>query len=250
MDFNFQRNRSDKIPREKILEELENAAKIFNYKEFGFRDFNKVSKISSGTVKNEFQAWKNALLELKTRLNKKGLDLQPRNSRSQIANLTDKKLFDEMERIWKKVGHRPSRVEWDASMPQIKIGAYRYRFNGWQNACLKFIEYKMGKTITVDEDDNIKNSSIETETKQTIIKISGDTRTVSAGLRVQVLNRDNFRCVFCGRSPATDEGVKLHIDHIIPFSKGGKTTPDNLQTLCNECNLGKSDKEKIGKTVI
>jgi len=249
MDFNFQRNRSDKIPREEIFAELENAAKYFNYKEFGFRDFNKIAKISSGTVKNEFPSWKNALLELKNRLNKKGLDLEPRNSRSQIANPTEKELFDEMERIWKKVGHRPSRDEWDASNPKIKIGAYRYRFNGWQNACMKFIEYKMGETIIIDENKDVEPSKNVTPQLQKV-KFSGNTRTISAGIRVQVLNKDNFRCVFCGRSPATDIGIKLHIDHIVPFSKGGKTTLDNLQTLCQECNLGKSDKEKIGQNII
>ena len=50
------------------------------------------------------------------------------------------------------------------------------------------------------------------------------------------------RCVFCGRSPAMDKGVVLHIDHKMPFSKGGTTSLDNLQTLCYECNLGKGNK--------
>ena len=68
-------------------------------------------------------------------------------------------------------------------------------------------------------------------------------RDVSLSLRLKVLNRDNFKCVFCGKSPATDFGTKLHIDHILPFSKGGKSTLENLQTLCEECNLGKSDSQ-------
>ena len=36
--------------------------------------------------------------------------------------------------------------------------------------------------------------------------------------------------------------VKLHVDHIKPVSKGGKTELSNLRTLCERCNLGKSDK--------
>lgn len=68
-----------------------------------------------------------------------------------------------------------------------------------------------------------------------------NSRNVSLSLRLKVLNRDNFRCIFCGKSPATDFGTKLPIDHIVPFSKGGKSTLENLQTLCEECNLGKSD---------
>lgn len=54
------------------------------------------------------------------------------------------------------------------------------------------------------------------------------------------MKRDGFRCVLCGRTAA--DGVKLHVDHILPVSKGGKTEVDNLRTLCDECNLGKSDK--------
>lgn len=63
---------------------------------------------------------------------------------------------------------------------------------------------------------------------------------VSDSLRYDVMNRDKFRCVICGAS--ADEGVRLHIDHIVPISKGGKSTPDNLRTLCERCNIGKSNK--------
>lgn len=56
-------------------------------------------------------------------------------------------------------------------------------------------------------------------------------------LRYQVLNRDHHRCVICGAS--AKDGVKLHVDHIIPVSKGGKTELSNLRTLCERCNLGK-----------
>jgi 5-methylcytosine-specific restriction endonuclease McrA len=34
---------------------------------------------------------------------------------------------------------------------------------------------------------------------------------------------------------------RLHIDHIVPWSKGGETALENLETLCSECNLGKSN---------
>lgn len=70
---------------------------------------------------------------------------------------------------------------------------------------------------------------------------NNSTRVISSKLRYQVLKRDNFKCCACGASPAKDTTVELHIDHIIPWSKGGETTIDNLQTLCSACNLGKSD---------
>lgn len=58
-------------------------------------------------------------------------------------------------------------------------------------------------------------------------------------LRYQILERDGFRCAICGRGK--EDGVKLHVDHIKPVSKGGRTVPENLRTLCQDCNLGKSD---------
>jgi len=57
----------------------------------------------------------------------------------------------------------------------------------------------------------------------------------------QILNRDNFRCQYCGRNP-TQHGLNLVIDHIKPRADGGKTELDNLVTACEECNLAKSDR--------
>ena len=68
-------------------------------------------------------------------------------------------------------------------------------------------------------------------------------RTISDKLRYQVLKRDNFKCCACGASPARDPSVELHIDHIVPWSKGGLTSIENLQVLCSKCNIGKSDSE-------
>lgn len=59
----------------------------------------------------------------------------------------------------------------------------------------------------------------------------------SKKMRFEVLKRDSFKCQYCGAS-APD--VPLHIDHIHPVSKGGKTTLLNLVTSCADCNGGKS----------
>ena len=61
--------------------------------------------------------------------------------------------------------------------------------------------------------------------------------------RIRVYKRDNFTCVQCGASPAKDQSVELHVDHIKPWSRGGETIYKNLQTLCLKCNLGKSNVE-------
>ncbi len=66
-------------------------------------------------------------------------------------------------------------------------------------------------------------------------------RTINARLRARVLIRDNCQCRMCGTSPLKDPAVTLQVDHIVPWSKGGRTVPGNLQTLCARCNVGKSN---------
>ena len=148
-------------------------------------------------------------------------------------------MFDEMERIWRMLGHRPSRDEWAGANPSISYDTLYRHFGGWTNACLKFIEYQSGEKVT--EESGIVNIHKTTSPKIKPVPIKVKTRTIPLSLRVKVLSRDKFRCVFCGKSPAIDVGTILHIDHIKPFSKGGENTLDNLQTLCQDCNLGKSD---------
>lgn len=82
------------------------------------------------------------------------------------------------------------------------------------------------------------DANLEKEQKKAEIAYQRSLMTDS--LRWDIMKRDNFRCVRCGAT--ADDGVKLHVDHIIPVSKGGKTIPSNLRTLCERCNLGKRDK--------
>jgi 5-methylcytosine-specific restriction endonuclease McrA len=64
-------------------------------------------------------------------------------------------------------------------------------------------------------------------------------RNIPLKVRLAVLKRDNYRCVLCGRSPATHRNISLHLDHKHAYANGGKTTQENLQTLCEDCNWGK-----------
>lgn len=58
----------------------------------------------------------------------------------------------------------------------------------------------------------------------------------SRAMRTAVLERDAYRCKYCG------DWHDLQIDHIKPVSKGGETKMDNLQTLCQRCNSEKGAK--------
>ncbi len=62
---------------------------------------------------------------------------------------------------------------------------------------------------------------------------------VSNQLRFEIFERDGYKCRYCGRG---EDECKLEVDHIKPISKGGKSTYDNLQTLCEDCNKQKDNK--------
>lgn len=69
-------------------------------------------------------------------------------------------------------------------------------------------------------------------------------RPLSATIRVQVLERDESTCKICGAGledidpQFPHRKVRLHVDHIVPRSKGGGDEMDNLRTLCSTCNQG------------
>lgn len=68
---------------------------------------------------------------------------------------------------------------------------------------------------------------------------------MTSELREKIKKRDKYSCVCCGVSLRDEPHLLLEIDHIIPVSKGGKSVPENLQTLCWKCNRSKGSKMPI-----
>ncbi len=66
--------------------------------------------------------------------------------------------------------------------------------------------------------------------------IKMDTPYIPDSIRLEVLERDGYRCKKCG-SPSY-----LELDHIIPRRRGGATSAKNLQVLCRECNRKKGSR--------
>ena len=69
---------------------------------------------------------------------------------------------------------------------------------------------------------------------------SDQRRAMTKELREYVKKRDKYTCQICGKYMPDEVG--LHIDHIIPVSKGGKSIPQNLRVLCSKCNGRKGAK--------
>jgi len=54
-----------------------------------------------------------------------------------------------------------------------------------------------------------------------------------------VLKRDNFTCQYCGRTQSSSD---LTLDHVLPRSRGGKNTWENVVAACKPCNHRKGNR--------
>lgn len=131
------------------------------------------------------------------------------------------------------------------------VDTIRLRYDTMVNALEQNRNRMFPRDISVCESYIKKTSSLlekvsaEFEKQQRSIPehrrfVAEQRRLMKDSLRYDVLARDGFRCQICGAT--ADDGYKLHVDHILPVSKGGKTEMSNLRTLCERCNMGKSDK--------
>jgi 5-methylcytosine-specific restriction endonuclease McrA len=143
-------------------------------------------------------------------------------------------LFENLAQLWRKLGRQPTSKELvrKDGVSLYSERAYLGRFGTWNKALQAFDAYiNRGKAPTE-----------RTGKKPRRARTKARSRRISWRLRATVLLRDNCACRMCGASPAKDPSVTLHVDHIKPWSKGGATVLDNLQTLCSACNIGKSDR--------
>ena len=72
--------------------------------------------------------------------------------------------------------------------------------------------------------------------------VQGQRALMTTRLREEIKSRDNFSCQMCGISANNTSNLLLEIDHIMPISRGGITSMENLQTLCWKCNRSKGAK--------
>ena len=137
------------------------------------------------------------------------------------------KLIRNLERIWRKLGHPPGADKLRRLGP-YHVQPYRARWGSLRQACLLLARVHAGK-LTLEEMIALARSAPKRRRRQIL----------RATIRWRILERDRFRCRTCGRGPRSRSAVTLHVDHIIPVSRGGTNDPSNLRTLCSECNIGR-----------
>ena len=196
------------------------------------------------TIRHHFKGWSQALQHL-------GIDKHRSEQR-----FSDEEIFIEIQKAWESLGRQPKYSEMKAPFSAMSAETIKQRFSGFTKAIHAFCADRQksdekgedasslpeGPAILGQAPSQQPDAMVFAEaTVEAIVSKRRTPRDPGWRLRHQVFVRDQFRCRYCGRSPATHLGLTLQPDHIIPYTKGGETVLENLQLLCQECNGGKSD---------
>jgi hypothetical protein len=229
------KNASDR----QLLDEVLLVARQLGTSSITREEFEAHSEFSAYAISQRFGSWRAALKRI-------GLQPGPLGRR-----YTDEECFENLLSVWTHYGRQPRHDEMKTPPSTVGPKAYVLRWGTWMKALEAFVN-KMNQTDGGDDDAGAASTNGAPQSRPlnpaegpNRFFSDGEKRDIKLGLRWKVFRRDRFRCVKCGASPATDPTCEqLHADHIIPFSKGGKTVLQNLQTLCQRCNLGKGNRSE------
>ena len=213
---------------EELLDDLRRSAKALGRETITMAEYEKVGKTHPSTIQRRFGSWPNGLTLA---------GLQP--SRSKIG-ISDDELFENIKLLWISLGRQPRYAEVKAPSSLFSAGTYENRFGSWKKALGRFIEWVNSDSPNQSK-ESIEEQSAADMTTRTPSAKRRTRREISDRQRFRILVRDGFRCKSCGASPLIQPGVELHVDHILPWSKGGETTDENLESKCKQCNLGKGN---------
>lgn len=215
--FKLSRVSGAPVSDEELIADLQRVAQSLSSDTVPQKKYGALGTFDYSTVIRRFGSWNNAL-----RL----ADLSISNE----VDISDERLFENLLTLWQHLGRQPRRSELSSPPSAFSQTPYNRRFGSWTAALKAFVNYANGSNA---------ESPVGQPNDETTRRTTG--RDPSLRLRWRVLQRDRFTCRACGASPALTSGVELHVDHIVPWSKGGETVLENLQTLCSVCNLGKSN---------
>ncbi len=213
------------IPSEELLADLKRVAEKLQTQSVSREEYRMHGGFADFTVSRHFGNWAAAL-------EKAGLE--PTSWRPQA---TEEILFDNMAKVWEHVGRQPKQKDFHPPISDYSHSTYVNHYGSWRAALEAFV-----CAANAPQKEPILRQEETVGPKRLISQpVNRTGRDPSWRVRFLVMRRDNFACRLCGASPAKDPSVSLHVDHIKPWSKGGETILQNLQTCCETCNIGKSD---------
>lgn len=214
--------RKRSISEDEMVSDLIAVAKRLGVQSLARKNYELHGVFGYTTVCRKFGSWYIAL-------EKSGL----KSTRPKINNSIED-LLENIANVWSILGKQPVYQEMNQKPSKFTAKTYDNRFGSWNNALDEFAKFLRSGKLPKKVFKKVKSNDKNNNPKRT-------SRRISWKIRAQVLIRDNCICQMCGASPAKNSNVVLHVDHIKPWSKGGETILENLQTLCAICNIGKSD---------
>jgi len=205
------------VPSEELLGELRRVAVSLGRSTVTIDQFNEHAKFHSSTLARRFGSWFKALEAA-------GL------SKTRNLNLTNEQLFENLVAVWLKLGRQPKYQDLTREHSLFSAGTYENRFGTWRKGLEAFVSWA-NEGVSPQHTPPTASRSYQRR----------GPRSINWRLRALVLMRDGARCQLCGAEAR--HGSLLHVDHVVPWSKGGETTLANLRVLCHVCNIGKSDIE-------
>jgi len=213
------RLRARNVAATNLLADLRRVALCRRGEALTMRAYNQAGRYRASTLVRRFGSWARALEAA-------GL---PTSRRWRVP---EGDLLANLGKVWRRLGRQPGWRELTSQDARSRFAGstYKARFGSWHKALTAFERYIRDGG----------RSAPRVRPSHSAIRPAGP-RDVGWRLRAKVLIRDNCLCRMCGASPAKDPTVTLHVDHVVPWARGGRTVLENLQTLCERCNIGKGD---------
>lgn len=215
------------VSESEFVEDMKRVATLLGANTLTTDQYLEHGRFSLSPLAKLFGRWQDAL-------ERAGLKSSP----AYAAPRSDAELLENLETVWRTIGRQPKQSDMRRPLSQVGHDVYSRRFGSWRAALEHFVE-----TVNAGgpETTGPPPAAPEAESMSQAVERGAAARIAGWRLRFLVMRRDRFRCCQCGASPALSGGTVLVIDHVTPWSQGGLTTLDNLQTLCVQCNGGKGD---------
>ncbi|MBL6456961.1 HNH endonuclease [Belnapia sp. T6] len=216
-----QRNAPTKADVEAELRRFAKATRVADRTLANFKDW-RLRRISPTAVSRYFGSWFDAFQEL-------GIAVPGRTKSSRHS---EEEIIAAVERIWRWCGRPPSAEDFKKYArihdDGISFGAVYYHFGALKPFLASFVQWKQGRLTLAQFLTGARMGRLRDPVRPKV--------------RYALLNARNYTCDACGRSPKLHPGTVLHIDHVIPVSKGGTDDLSNLRVLCQVCNIGKGNR--------
>jgi Homing endonuclease associated repeat len=197
-----------------LLSILRDVARKIGRESFTVEEFNQHAQINAATLCRRFDGWGTALQRA---------ELNPAKGQRRYS---DDECFENLLNVWTHYGRRPKYEEMPQPPSIIGVRPYITRWGTWRKALRAFVD-RINNDLSANAREEAtpsgdpQSESVSNHRHPDSAKADSEKRAIKIGMRYQILKRDHFRCVICGRSPATTLGLELHVDHIVPFSQTG-----------------------------